>query len=54
LTDKERDAVERLTKGIVNKLLHGPLSHLRGLQDIDERRETMKNLAATSVCHRAA
>lgn len=44
LTDKERDAVERLTKGIVNKLLHGPLSHLRGLQDIDERRETIKNL----------
>jgi len=29
----------------VNKLLHGPLSHLRGLQDIDERRETIKNLA---------
>jgi glutamyl-tRNA reductase len=44
LTDKEREAVERLTKGIVNKLLHGPLSHLRGLQDVNERRETIKNL----------
>ncbi|KAF6004525.1 GTP-binding protein gtr1 [Cyanidiococcus yangmingshanensis] len=44
LTDKEREVVERLTKGIVNKLLHGPLSHLRGLQDVEERRETIKNL----------
>ncbi|KAK4536692.1 hypothetical protein CDCA_CDCA09G2717 [Cyanidium caldarium] len=44
MSDKERGVVERLTKGIVNKLLHGPLSHLRGLQDVDERRETLRSL----------
>eukprot|EP00560_Eucampia_antarctica_P004965 CAMPEP_0197834978 /NCGR_PEP_ID=MMETSP1437-20131217/24306_1 /TAXON_ID=49252 ORGANISM="Eucampia antarctica, Strain CCMP1452" /NCGR_SAMPLE_ID=MMETSP1437 /ASSEMBLY_ACC=CAM_ASM_001096 /LENGTH=521 /DNA_ID=CAMNT_0043440065 /DNA_START=48 /DNA_END=1613 /DNA_ORIENTATION=+ len=27
--DKELEAVERLSRGIVNKLLHGPMSHLR-------------------------
>eukprot|EP00520_Triparma_pacifica_P003532 CAMPEP_0118647268 /NCGR_PEP_ID=MMETSP0785-20121206/8514_1 /TAXON_ID=91992 /ORGANISM="Bolidomonas pacifica, Strain CCMP 1866" /LENGTH=498 /DNA_ID=CAMNT_0006539347 /DNA_START=216 /DNA_END=1713 /DNA_ORIENTATION=+ len=29
LSDKELEAVERLSRGIVNKLLHGPMSHLR-------------------------
>lgn len=29
LSNKERDAVERLSRGIVNKLLHGPMSTLR-------------------------
>lgn len=29
LTDKEMEAVERLSRGIVNKLLHGPMAHLR-------------------------
>ena len=29
LSDKEVEAVNRLSRGIVNKLLHGPLSHLR-------------------------
>jgi len=28
-SDKELEAVERLSRGIVNKLLHGPMSHLR-------------------------
>ena len=26
LTDKEMEAVERLSRGIVNKLLHGPMA----------------------------
>merc|ERR1712176_1346657 len=29
LSDGEMEAVERLSRGIVNKLLHGPMSHLR-------------------------
>lgn len=29
LSDKELEAVERLSRGIVNKLLHGPMTHLR-------------------------
>ena len=29
LSDKERQAVDVLTKGILNKLLHNPMSYLR-------------------------
>jgi len=29
LSDKERQAVETLTKGVINKLLHAPMSYLR-------------------------
>jgi hypothetical protein len=29
LGDKERQAVDVVTKGIINKLLHGPMSYLR-------------------------
>jgi len=29
LSDRELEAVERLSRGIVNKLLHGPMSHIR-------------------------
>jgi len=29
LSDKELEAVEWLSRGIVNKLLHGPMAHLR-------------------------
>merc|ERR1719201_1699114 len=29
LSDKERQAVDAATKGIINKLLHGPMSYLR-------------------------
>ena len=29
LSDKERQAVETVTKGIINKLLHSPMSYLR-------------------------
>ena len=35
LSDKEMDAVNRLSRGIVNKLLHGPLSHLRSSTSLD-------------------
>ena len=29
LSDKERQAVETLTKGVINKLLHAPMTYLR-------------------------
>lgn len=38
LSDKEMEAVERLSRGIVNKLLHGPMSHLRQTENIDEQK----------------
>jgi glutamyl-tRNA reductase len=34
LDDREREAVEALTRGIVNTLLHGPTVRLKGLADI--------------------
>merc|ERR1719482_484459 len=34
LDDKQRQAVDVVTKGIINKLLHGPMSYLRS-DDMD-------------------
>lgn len=39
LTDSEREAVEKVTKGIVNKLLHFPMVYIRELEDMEERRD---------------
>lgn len=44
LSAAEMEAVERLSKGIINKMLHGPMTHLRGLSDMEERAQTLKNL----------
>eukprot|EP00871_Galdieria_phlegrea_P002079 jgi/Galph1/2872/GphlegSOOS_G1522.1 len=46
LTDSERAAVEKVTKGIVNKLLHFPMVYIRELEDIEERSITLKSLEA--------
>jgi len=46
MSDKERDAVERLSRGIVNKLLHGPMSHLRAPEGPDEKVRTLSTLSA--------
>ena len=46
LSDKELEAVERLSRGIVNKLLHGPMAHLRAPEGIDEKRRTLSTLSA--------
>jgi len=46
LTDSERAAVEKLTRGIVNKMIHGPMSHLRGIQDADQRVVVLRSLEA--------
>ena len=36
LSDEQRDGIEALTHGIVNKLLHAPLSRLRAETDHEE------------------
>jgi glutamyl-tRNA reductase len=45
LSDKEMEAVERLSRGIVNKLLHGPMSHLRQTENIDEQKHAIRELS---------
>lgn len=46
LSDSERKAVEMLSKGIINKMLHSPMVHLRGLEDMEERTQTLRNIEA--------
>jgi len=46
LTASERATVERLTRGIVAKLLHGPMSHLRTMDNVENRGQTVKSLEA--------
>ena len=46
LTDKEMEAVERLSRGIVNKLLHGPMAHLRKTETVEGKQQTLKELNA--------
>ena len=46
LSEKEMEAVERLSRGIVNKLLHGPMAHLRKTESIEGKQQTLKELNA--------
>lgn len=46
LSDKEMEAVERLSRGIVNKLLHGPMSHLRSSENSIDQQNAIKELSA--------
>lgn len=46
LSDKELEAVERLSRGIVNKLLHGPMAHLRKTESVEGKAATLKELNA--------
>jgi len=43
LSDKERQAVDVATKGIINKLLHGPMSYLRK-DDADGSKATVQQI----------
>jgi len=43
LSDKERQAVDVVTKGIINKLLHGPMSYLRS-DDNDGTKATLQQI----------
>ncbi|MCP9884892.1 glutamyl-tRNA reductase [Synechococcus sp. ATX 2A4] len=44
LSARERKVVEALTKGIVNKILHSPVTHLRAPQPRQQRHQSMKVL----------
>lgn len=44
LSAKDLDAVERLSKGIVAKLLHGPMTHLRQQKEGDSTLEAIKQV----------
>merc|ERR1712150_25794 len=44
LSDKELEAVERLSRVIVNKLLHGPMSHLRQNDIGKKKKNAIKEL----------
>jgi len=46
LSERELEAVERLSRGIVNKLLHGPMAHLRKTETIEGKQTTLKELNA--------
>jgi glutamyl-tRNA reductase len=46
LSEREMEAVERLSRGIVNKLLHGPMAHLRKSESIEGKQATLKELSA--------
>jgi len=46
LNDGEMEAVERLSRGIVNKLLHGPMSHLRKTESIEGKQAALKEMSA--------
>lgn len=43
-TERHQAAIEALTRGIVNKILHDPMVQLRSQQDIEARRRAMETL----------
>lgn len=44
LTPKDLEAVDRLSKGIVAKLLHGPMNHLRAQKEVDATRAAIQQV----------
>ncbi len=44
LSEKDLDTVEKVTKGIVAKLIHGPMSHLRQQQEGDATRAAIRQV----------
>ena len=46
ISDRELEAVERLSRGIVNKMLHGPMSHLRRAESVEEKQAALGELSA--------
>jgi glutamyl-tRNA reductase len=44
LSPKDLEAVERLSKGIVAKLLHGPMNHLRQQKEVDATRAAIQQV----------
>lgn len=44
LSEKEIEVVDKLSRGIVNKMLHGPMSALRQPDGPEEKKQTLKIL----------
>jgi glutamyl-tRNA reductase len=42
--ERHQDAIEALTKGIINKILHDPMLQLRAQEDIETRRKALNTL----------
>jgi glutamyl-tRNA reductase len=42
--ERHQEAIEALTKGIINKILHDPMLQLRAQEDIDKRRKALQAL----------
>jgi len=45
-SDRELEAVERLSRGIVNKMLHGPMSHLRKAESVEKKQAALSELSS--------
>ena len=45
-SDRELEAVERLSRGIVNKMLHGPMSHLRRAESVEKKQAALSELSS--------
>eukprot|EP00285_Hemiselmis_virescens_P002910 CAMPEP_0173407170 /NCGR_PEP_ID=MMETSP1356-20130122/66453_1 /TAXON_ID=77927 ORGANISM="Hemiselmis virescens, Strain PCC157" /NCGR_SAMPLE_ID=MMETSP1356 /ASSEMBLY_ACC=CAM_ASM_000847 /LENGTH=311 /DNA_ID=CAMNT_0014368289 /DNA_START=36 /DNA_END=971 /DNA_ORIENTATION=+ len=45
LSVTEKETVDRITKGIVNKLLHGPMTQLRRVNTQEDRAHTVRKVA---------
>jgi len=45
-SNRELEAVERLSRGIVNKMLHGPMSHLRRAESVEKKQATLSELSS--------
>lgn len=45
-SDRELEAVERLSRGIVNKMLHGPMSHLRRAESAEKKQAAVSELSS--------
>ena len=41
---RERKVVEALSKGIINKILHTPVTNLRAPQSRQDRQEALRNI----------
>jgi glutamyl-tRNA reductase len=54
LSSRERKVVEALTKGIINKILHGPVTHLRSPQPRSQRLAAMRVLEELFALNPAA
>lgn len=51
LTTKDLEVVERVTKGIVAKLLHGPMSHLKQQTELDATRAAIQQFQMAFQLH---